>query len=124
MLYKNEKRTEGIKIKMKPSMVDLSKTVWEKLYPWIEDVNHDALFEQLITIVAANLGVIPQNDLPQLPEQVINPLANIEQPIHYPETRMETVDIDYDYLPPLEPVRELPDNIERVSNLEMMELLR
>lgn len=51
MLYKDEKR-ELIKIKAKPSVVELAHTLYSKYYPFSVETNLDDLFEQLITVAA------------------------------------------------------------------------
>ena len=41
MLYKDEKRTEKIAIKAKPSIVKLTKLVWDQIQPWMDEVDYN-----------------------------------------------------------------------------------
>lgn len=83
MLYTDQKK-KPIKIgkknytwKAKPGIAKLASSVWNKMYAFLEEVDeqtkYDTLFEQLITITAFNLNLIPQEDLPaieQIPEEI------------------------------------------------------
>ena len=115
MLYKDEKRTEKIAIKAKPSIVKLTKLVWDQIQPWMDEVDYNALFEQLITLTAANVNAIPAEDLPP-GTTVLSPTPTIQ-----PES-----ELDYDFDPNIipEPNDELADNIELVPRDQVEELLR
>lgn len=100
MLYKDEKREDRIVVKVKPSIKKLADKLWNKLYPWIETVDYEALFEQLITIESAKLLLIPQEDFPEeMQEQAYQILQKQQIPskvqINSPQviTDIKTTDI-------------------------------
>jgi hypothetical protein len=61
MLYKDEKR-ELIKIKAKPSVVQLANDLYLKYYPFSVQTNLDDLFEQLITLAAYKAKMFDSNN--------------------------------------------------------------
>jgi tRNA splicing ligase len=76
MLYKDEKR-ELIKIKAKPSIVELANTLYSQYYPFSVGTNLDDLFEQLITLAAFNSKLPDSNNSEISTENTTNDILGI-----------------------------------------------
>lgn len=64
-LFANEKRTELLKIKVKPSILKKAVEAWYSCYPNSEEPNFDDMFQEMILEVAKSKNLITINDLPE-----------------------------------------------------------
>lgn len=64
-LFANEKRTELLKIKVKPSVLKKAIEAWYVCYPNSEEPNFDDMFQEMILEVAKSKNLIGVNDLPE-----------------------------------------------------------
>ena len=64
-LFANEKRTELLKIKVKPSVLKKAIEAWYVCYPNSEEPNFDDMFQEMIIEVAKSKNLIGVNDLPE-----------------------------------------------------------
>jgi len=65
MWYPDEKRTEKLILKLKPSILAKAKEAWFATYPHSEDANFDDFFQQMIIEVASAKGLLKLEDLPE-----------------------------------------------------------
>lgn len=59
MLFEEEERV-AIKIRIKPSILDLAKDLYKKAYPFSSDFRLDDLFEEMITKLALDPKKTPK----------------------------------------------------------------
>lgn len=77
-LFANEKRTELLKIKVKPSIKKKAVEAWYSCYPNSEEPNFDDMFQEMILEVAKSKNLITINDLP---EEYQNMIQENQKPI-------------------------------------------
>lgn len=98
-LYANEKRTEVLKIKVKPSVLKKAVEAWFSCFPNSEEPNFDDMFQEMIIEVAKAKNLLSVEDLPQ--EFVNKPLtqpANFNIPQVIPNNESDDILRDNDYL--------------------------
>jgi hypothetical protein len=86
-LFAEEKRTELLKIKIKPKVLKKALDLWFLLYPHSEEPNFDDLFQEMIIEACKAKNLITIDDLPEhLREEAMRILANEQNnTIHMPQ---------------------------------------
>jgi hypothetical protein len=131
MLYKEEKKSEKIALKVKPGVKGLAIKLWAASYPFIDKLDIDALFEQMVTSEALKGNLVPFDDLPaplqeelKKQQQESQVVATPKAVTHYPPQRA-TLEYDESVYEGIEtPNKTESDTLEGISQSNAVELLR
>lgn len=133
MLYKEQDKSEKLNLKVKPGVKELASKLWAASYPFIDKMDIDALFEQIIITEALKMDIVPFEDLPKdLQEELfkkqqeqiqeVQPMV-LEQPIEEAEVvRGDNYIFDEAAYGPLN--GEISDKLEEATVGKAVDLLR
>lgn len=113
MLYKDQNKSDKIALKVKPGIKKLANNIWGASYPFLDKMDVDALFEQIITSEALRLNLVPVEDLPE----------HIQVALRKEEAKKPNLDMSvYDDLESLNDLED--DRLEDIPQTKAVQLLR